>query len=169
MNRITARVVIAIVVAFDGYSSLGNRPYRMSSPETWLLAESQTQSPTTSDPNIKEAARRELEALYQGDYRRAFLEKRPELFLKHIAPNFHSTTVDGTEYDAMALRQAFPRQFHNMVRVQEHDVTIEDVEVTSDGAIVAVVTLTTLIEYKSAKGRRYFVTSIGTYRDHFIR
>jgi len=55
------------------------------------------------------------------------------------------------------------------VRVHEHDVTIEDVDVTSEGAIKAVVTLTTLIEYKSTSGRKYFVTTIGTYRDHFIR
>jgi len=97
------------------------------------------------------------------------VEKRPELFLKHIAPNFHSTAVDGTEYDAQALRRFFPRQFTNLVRVHQHNVMIEDVNVASDGTIAAVVTLTTLIEYRSSKDWTYFVMSIGTYRDHFIR
>jgi len=169
MNRITIAVAIAIVMTPGGQSWRGNGPSAASSPNTWKLAQSQAQSPTPPNLDIREAARRELDALYKGDYRRAFLEKRPELFLKHIAPNFHSTTVDGTEYDAKALRQAFPRQFVHMVKVHEHDVTIEDVDVASEGAITAVVTLTTLIEYKSTNGGNYFVTTIGTYRDHFIR
>lgn len=169
MKRIAIGVSVAIVVALGGYFLLRNGPSAASSSNTSLLARSQGQSPTPPKLDVREAARHELDALYKGDYRRAFLEKRPELFLKHIAPNFHSIAVDGTEYDAKALRQFFPRQFTNMVRVHEHDVTIEDVDITREGAITAVVTLTTLIEYKSANSRTYFVTSIGTYRDHFIR
>ena len=94
MNRITVAVAIATVVTAGGQSWRGNGPSAASSPNTWQLAQSQAQSPTPPKLDIREAARRELDALYKGDYRRAFLEKRPELFLKHIAPNFFSTTVD---------------------------------------------------------------------------
>src|SRR5713101_5935919 len=122
-----------------------------------------------SQEDAGESALRDLDALYKGDYRRAFVEKKPNLFLKHIAPNFHSTLIDGSQYDAKALRRFFPRQFTNMVQTHEHSVTIEDVDVASNGTISAIVTLSTLIEYNSTQGRKYFVMSIATYRDSFIR
>jgi len=122
-----------------------------------------------NEDDARESARRDLDALYKGDYRRAFVEKKPDLFLKHIAPNFHSTLIDGSQYDAKALRQFFPRQFVNMVQTHEHDVTIENLDAASNGGISAVVTLSTLIEYKGTQGRKYFVMSIATYHDSFIR
>jgi hypothetical protein len=166
-NKI-AIILIVVMTVLLGDDFLPG-PAAAPSPNAPLQAASLAPSTTSSSLEPREAARRELDTLYKGDYRRAFLEKRPELFLKHIAPKFHSTAIDGTEYDAPALRRFFPQQFANMVRVHEHNVTIEDVDVAADGAIAAVVTLTTLIEYKGAKGRTYFVTSIGTYHDHFIR
>jgi hypothetical protein len=133
------------------------------------FAVTQNQVSETQNYHAKQEAQHALDALYKGDYRQAFLEKKPELFLKHIAPNFHSTLIDGTVYDAKALQQFFPKQFANMIQTHEHDVTIEDVDVATNGAINAVVTLNTLIEYKSAAGRSYFVINIGTYRDRFVR
>jgi hypothetical protein len=112
------------------------------------FAVTQNQVSETQNYHAKQEAQHALDALYKGDYRQAFLEKKPELFLKHIAPNFHSTLIDGTVYDAKALQQFFPKQFANMIQTHEHDVTIEDVDVATNGAINAVVTLNTLIEYQ---------------------
>jgi ketosteroid isomerase-like protein len=118
----------------------------------------------------EDAARRELDALYKGDYRAAFIEKKPELFLKHIADDFRSTSVEGRRFDAKALRELFPRQFTSMARTIEHNVTIEDVDVLPNGDIAAVVTLYTLIEFRKVQGSgTYFVTSVGTYRDVFTK
>ncbi len=117
----------------------------------------------------EQQAHKDLDALYKGDYRAAFIDKKPELFLKHIDPRFHSTSVEGFDFDAKKLREFFPRQFATMVRTLEHNVTIEDVDVATDGKISAVVTLYTLIEFKGAKGGTYFVTTVGTYRDTFVR
>lgn len=167
MKRITA-ITIVIVAALGAYFWLATNRCAESNSNT-SRTQSSDESPTRLKLDIKEAARQELDDLYKGDYRRAFLERRPELFLKHIAPSFHSIAVDGTEYDAQAIRQFFPRQFTNIFRVHEHNVAIENIDVGRDGAIIAVVTLTTLIEYKNASGRKYFSISIGTYHDHFIR
>ncbi len=122
-----------------------------------------------NEEDARESARRELDALYKGDYRQAFVKKKPELFLKHIAPNFHSTLIDGSTYDTKALQQLFPRQFADMVQTHEHNVAIEGVDVAPNGTIDAVVTLSTLIEYKSAQGQKYFVMTIATYHDSFVR
>jgi hypothetical protein len=114
----------------------------------------------------EDQARREIDAVYKGDYRIAFQERKPELFLKHIPDDFKSVTVEGNEFDATALRQFFPRRFANQVRTLEHNVTIEDVDVLPDGTVSAVVTLYTLEEFRKARGAgTYFVTTIGTYRD----
>jgi hypothetical protein len=114
----------------------------------------------------EDQARREISAIYKGDYRTAFREKKPELFLKHIPDDFRSVSVEGNEFDAKALRQFFAQRFANQVRLIEHNVTIEDIDVLQDGSISAVVTLYTLEEFKMAKsGGTYFVTTIGTYRD----
>jgi hypothetical protein len=168
--RIIVGLIILVLVALSGHRFVV--PSLAQSPIEPMRASAQQPSaasaPSAPSANA-EAARKDLTALYEGDYRHAFLEKRPELFLKHIAPNFHSTTVDGTEYDATALRRFFPQQFVNVVRVHEHNVTIEDIDIAKDGTIAAVVTLTTLIEYRNARRRSYFVLTMSTYHDHFIR
>jgi hypothetical protein len=118
--------------------------------------------------DAEDAARGDLERLYKGDYRAAFVEKRPELFLKHIADDFRSTSVEGMVFDAKALREFFPGMFSSMLRTVEHNVTIEDVDILPNGNIATIVTLYTLIEFRRATGQgSYFVTTIATYRDEF--
>lgn len=107
-----------------------------------------------------------IDGIYKGDFREAFATKHPELFLKYIPDDFNSKQVDGQLFNAEALRQFFPTRFTNQVRLVEHNVTIEDVDVWPDGTISAIVTLTTLEEFSTADGNgTYFVTTIGTYRD----
>ena len=114
----------------------------------------------------EDQARRVLDAIYKGDYQRAFRERKPELFLKHIPDDFKSVSVEGNEFNATALRRFFPQRFANQVRTLEHNVTIEDVDVLPDGRVSAIVTLYTLEEFKKTRGGgTYFVTTIGTYRD----
>lgn len=124
-----------------------------------------TLAPAQPAPLSESQARTALDAIYKGDYRAAFVEKRPELFLRHIPDDFQSTSVEGNRFDAAALRQFFPQQFETMVRTIEHNVTIEDVDVLADGTVSAVVTLHTLIEFRGAGGGTYLVNTFGTYRD----
>jgi hypothetical protein len=117
-----------------------------------------------------ERARAILDAIYKGDYRRAFAEKRPELFLQYLTDDFTLTQVDGTTVDLATMRENFSRLFAAMDRTIEHNVNIEDVDVLPNGNISAVVTLNTLIEFKKARGEgTYLVTNIGTYRDEFAK
>jgi hypothetical protein len=95
----------------------------------------------------------------------AFETKNPDLFLKYIPDDFTSTLVDGQTFDAEALRQVFPTRFTTRVRLLEHNVTIEDVDILEERTISAVVTLYTLEEFSKPDGGTYFVTAIGTYRD----
>lgn len=106
-----------------------------------------------------------IDGIYKGDFREAFATKNPDLFLKYIPDDFTSTLVDGQTFGAAALRQFFPTRFANQVRLVEHNVTIEDVDVLSDDTISAIVTLYTLEEFSKPDGGTYFVTAIGTYRD----
>jgi hypothetical protein len=116
----------------------------------------------------EEAARADLDALYKGDYRAAFVEKKAELFLKHIADEFSSTSVEGFVFDAKAIREFFPQMIGNILKVIEHNVTIEDVKVLPNGNVSAIVTLYTVIEFRKAQGQgSYLVTTVGTYRDIF--
>jgi hypothetical protein len=110
------------------------------------------------------ALRAEIDAIYKGDYRAAFVEKKPELFLKYIPDDFSSESIEGQKFNAAGLRQFFPTQFPNMVRTIEHNVSFEDVDVLAPNKLSAVVTLNTLIEFKGASGN-YLVNTIGTYRD----
>jgi hypothetical protein len=106
----------------------------------------------------------EARAVIDGIY--TFASKNPDLFLKYIPDDFSSRQVDGQIFNAEALRQFFPTRFTNQVRLVEHNVTIEDVDILPDGIISAIVTLTTLEEFTTADGNgTYFVTTIGTYRD----
>jgi hypothetical protein len=119
----------------------------------------------SAQPLSQEAAlKAEIDAIYKGDYRAAFVEKKPELFLKYIPDDFESTTIEGQKFNAAGLRQFFPTQFQTMVRTIEHNVSIEDVDVVGANKLSAVVTLNTLIEFKGAAGN-YLVNTIGTYRD----
>lgn len=115
-----------------------------------------------------EAAHAVLDGIYKGDFRSAFVDKRPELFLRHVPDDFVSTMVDGSRLDAAAVRQAFPQQFATMVRTIEHNVTIEDVDVVGIRSISGVVTLTTLIEHQRPGGGTYIVITVGTFRDDFV-
>lgn len=113
----------------------------------------------------EDEARQIIDGIYKGDYREAFASKNPELFLKHIPDDFTSVQVDGQTFNAEALRQFFPTRFANQVRLIEHNVTIEDIDILEDGTVSAIVTLFTLEEFSKADGSTYFVTAIGTYRD----
>lgn len=113
----------------------------------------------------EDEARTIIDGIYKGDFREAFETKNPELFLKYIPDDFTSVLVDGQTFDAAALRQFFPTRFANQVRLLEHNVTIEDVDILEDGTISAIVTLFTLEEFSKPDGSTYFVTAIGTYRD----
>ncbi len=113
---------------------------------------------------VENRLRAEIDAIYKGDYRAAFVDKKPELFLKYIPDDFASESIEGQKFNAAALRQFFPMQFPNIVRTIEHNVSFEDVDVLSPTKLSAVVTLNTLIEYKGANGN-YLVNTIGTYRD----
>src|SRR5687767_9358610 len=62
----------------------------------------------SDDSTSVKAARADLDALYKGDYRNAFEQKNPDLFLRHISDDFTSTLVDGTIGSAEVLRQFFP-------------------------------------------------------------
>jgi hypothetical protein len=113
---------------------------------------------------LENSLKTEIDAIYKGDYRAAFVDKKPELFLKYIPDDFASESIEGQKFNAAGLRQFFPTQFPNMVRTIEHNVSFEDVDVVSATKLSAVVTLNTLIEYKGAAGN-YLVNTIGTYRD----
>ncbi len=114
----------------------------------------------------EERARQLLDEIYKGDYRAAFVDQNPELFLKHIADDFRSVAADGSSLDANALRQFMEQRFQNHVRTIEHNVTIEDVDVRDDGTVSAVVTLYTLEEFEKANGDgNYLLTTVATYRD----
>lgn len=115
----------------------------------------------------EDEARLVLDGIYKGDYREAFATKNPELFLKYIADDFTSSFLDGQTFDAEALRQFFPTRFTNQIRLIEHNVTIEDVDVLPDSTVSAVVTLYTVEEFSRADGGTYLVTTVGTYRDDF--
>jgi hypothetical protein len=52
----------------------------------------------------EDQARRVLDAIYKGDYQRAFRERKPELFLKHIPDDFKSVSVEGGD-----ARPGWPR------------------------------------------------------------
>ncbi|MBV9392349.1 MAG: hypothetical protein JOY96_10695, partial [Verrucomicrobia bacterium] len=108
-----------------------------------------------------------LNGVYKGDYRAAFVEKNPDFFLRHIPDDFQSIAVDGSRFDAAALRAVFPQQFRTIVRTLEHHVTIDNLQVGVDGTVSTIVTLYTLIERHGVDERTYFVTTIGTYRDEW--
>jgi hypothetical protein len=113
-------------------------------------------------------ARADLNALYKGDYRRAFVEKNPDLFLRHIPDNFTSEQVDGSKADAALLRQFFPGVIASIERTLEHNVTLEQVVVVGE-QIRAVVTLTTVTDRRSPAGALYHEVASGTYVDTFER
>jgi hypothetical protein len=122
---------------------------------------------TIEDSKV-EAARAELDALYKGDYRRAFVEKDPALFLRHIHDDFSSTQIDGSTGNADVLRQFFPLIIDRIERVVDHNVTIEDLQL-KQGRIEAIVTLSTVMDRRSPTNVIYNETSVGTYRDVFVQ
>ena len=125
--------------------------------------------PAASDDSTSvEAARADLDALYKGDYRNAFEQKNPDLFLRHISDDFTSTLIDGTSASAEGLRQFFPLLIQSIDRVIDHNVTIEDVQIKDD-RIEAVVTLTTVMDRRSPANVVYTEISVGTYLDKFVR
>ena len=122
----------------------------------------------SGDPAAVEAARADLDALYKGDYRNAFEQKNPDLFLRHIADDFTSTQIDGMVANAELLRQFFPLFIQSIDRVIDHNVTIEDVQIKDD-QIEAVVTLTTVMDRRSPANVVYTEISVATYLDKFVR
>jgi hypothetical protein len=122
----------------------------------------------TDEDGVAEA-RADLDALYKGDYRSAFVEKQPELFLRHIHDDFTAIQIDGSTATAEQMRQFFPALIGSIEQVIDHNVTIENVEVDDDGQIDAVVTLTTVMHRRSQAGVVYAEISVGTYRDTFVR
>jgi hypothetical protein len=159
-------VIAALVAAFALLVTSGAGA-RASGPPAGQQPE-QVAAPESSGPLSENAARAVLDNLYKGDFRSAFVDKRPDLFLRHVPDDFVSTMVDGSRLDAAAIRLAFPRQFTTMERTIEHNVTIEDVDVVNNRAISGVVTLTTLIEHRRADSGTYFVITVGTFRDDFV-
>jgi hypothetical protein len=155
--------------AYKTIDAESKRPVNDTMP-WWILPETMLalmlSYERTRDRENLEMYRDAHNAIYKGDYRTALREKKPGLFLKHIPDDFKSVSVEGNEFDATALRRFFPQRFANQVRLLEHNVTIEDIDILRDGSISAIVTLFTLEEFKRAKGGgTYFVTTIGTYRD----
>jgi hypothetical protein len=114
------------------------------------------------------AARADLDALYKGDYRAAFVTKNPELFTRHISPELQYASYDGTTGSADDLKGFVAARIATIERVVDHSVTIEHVQVDA-GRITAVVTLTTVLDVRSPAGVVYREISVGTYSDAFTR
>jgi hypothetical protein len=114
------------------------------------------------------AARAALDTLYKGDYRRAFVEKNPDLFGRHISPDLQYSSYDGSSATGEQLKQFVAQRIAGIELVLGHNVSIEHVEVDASGRITAVVTLTTVLDVRSATGRVYREMSVGTYRDAFV-
>jgi hypothetical protein len=114
------------------------------------------------------AARADLDALYKGDYRAAFVSKNPELFTRHIAPELTYSSYDGSTGSAEDLKGFVSARIASIESVLDHDVTIEHVQVDG-GRITAVVTLTTVLDLRSPAGTVYREISVGTYRDAFVK
>ena len=126
-------------------------------------------SPAAQAADSVETARAALDQLYKGDYRRAFVEKNPELFGRHIAPELQYSSYDGSTATAEQLKQAVAGRIAAIDRVLTHNVSIEHVEIDDTGHIVAVVTLTTVLDLRSQANRVYREMSVGTYRDTFVQ
>ncbi len=122
-----------------------------------------------SAPDAAATARADLDALYKGDYRRAFVEKTPDLFGRHIAPELRYSSYDGASASAEELKGVIAGRIAAIERVVEHSVSLEQVTVDEAGVITAVVTLTTILDLRSPSGKVYSETSIGTYRDSFVK
>lgn len=122
----------------------------------------------TADVSV-ETVRTDLDQLYKGDYRRAFVEKNPELFGQHIAPELQYSAYDGSSATGEQLKQIVAGRIALIDRVLDHNVTIENVEVDETGRIVAVVTLTTVLDIRSSANVVYREISVGTYRDTFVK
>ena len=120
-------------------------------------------------PDAAAAARADLDALYKGDYRRAFVEKNPDLFGRHIAPELTYSSYDGLTAGAEDLKAIVAGRIGTIERVVEHNVSIEHVQVDAEGRITAVVTLTTSLDLRSPAGVVYNEISVGTYLDSFVK
>jgi hypothetical protein len=142
---------------------------RTSTSFAILLAATAVGCDSTNDTADVATARADLDALYKGDYRSAFVDKDPNLFLRHIHDDFTGIQLDGTQLNAEQLRQFFPVMVGSIERVLDHNVTIESLEVDDAGQIDAVVTLTTVMHRRSQAGVVYAEISAGTYRDTFVR
>jgi hypothetical protein len=120
------------------------------------------------EPPEVAAARADLDALYKGDYRAAFVSKNPELFTRHISPDLVYSSYDGSTGSADDLKGFVSARIASIDNVLDHDVTIEHVQVDT-GRITAVVTLTTVLDLRSPTGTVYREISVGTYRDAFVK
>jgi hypothetical protein len=134
-----------------------------------VLLSTMTPEASAQPADTVEAARAALDQLYKGDYRRAFVEKNPDLFGKHIAPDLQYSSYDGSTATGEQLKQIVAGRIATIERVLEHNVSIEHVEIDRAGQIVAVVTLTTVLDVRSPSNRVYREISVGTYRDTFVQ
>src|SRR5437899_541189 len=136
MNNTTIATVAIVFVVLGGYL-FSTKAFQLTAQASEISKRQTTQQPASArsnqqqkssrgNPSISQVQAREiLNPIYKGDYRTAFVQKQPELFLKHIPDDFKSISIEGNEYDAKALRQVFRQRFTNQVRTIEHNVTIE--------------------------------------------
>ncbi|HEU4405462.1 MAG TPA: hypothetical protein VFS43_09250 [Polyangiaceae bacterium] len=134
-----------------------------------LLPPAASPAAAQSAPDAAQAARADLDALYKGDYRRAFVEKNADLFGRHIAPDLRYSSYDGSTADAEGLKAFVAGRIATIERVVEHSVSLEHVTVDEAGRITAVVTLTTVLDLRSPAGTIYTETGVSTYRDAFVK
>jgi hypothetical protein len=123
---------------------------------------------TEQTPAMVAAAKAEIDALYKGDYNKAWVNKAPEMLGRNFAPSHVVTNIDGTTNTGAEVVEFVRGAQRGLDRVASHTVSIEDVTV-SGNRIYAVVTNNLVLEYTSASGRKWIMQNSGTFRDGFER
>jgi hypothetical protein len=118
------------------------------------------------DAALVAQAKAELDALYKGDYNKAWVNKQPELLGKHFSPQHIVSNIDGTTTTGAEVVELVRGAQQNLDRVPSHTVSIEDVT-TEGNRIYAVVTNNLVLEYKSPAGQKWILHNQGTFRDGF--
>jgi hypothetical protein len=166
-KRATTMALLAATLGIGASTSQAQSATTTTNPATTVASPPKTstapKAPIPESP-AKATWRSEIDAVYKGDYRNAFVQKKPELFLNHLGDEFINETVEGQTLDAATLKKIFPALFVNMVKTIEHNVSIEEIDVVSPSKANALVTQYTLIEYRGPQGN-YLVTTLGTFRD----
>jgi SnoaL-like domain len=123
---------------------------------------------TDQDKALVADARAQVDALYKGDYNRAWVNKDPSLLGKHFAPTHVVTNIDGTTNTGVEIVEFVRGAQRGLDRVVNHTVSIDDVTV-SGNRIYAVVTNNLVLQYTSPTGQRWVMQNSGTFRDGFER